>query len=90
MEQTKHLERYCAPTSLDIALFGTIAKVIISENEHELYIQLSQDEKMRWERLGSFFEEVFNEEFISNENFMENCLEMFKDLKKKVEESNGK
>ena len=90
MEQTsRHIEKYCAPSSLDISPFGTIAKVIIDDNHHELYIQLSQTDKMRWERLGMFFEEVFDEEFVSDSAFVGTCLELFKNLKDKDEKQSN-
>lgn len=87
MEQaSRHIEKYCVPSVLNKAPFGTIAKMIIDKekDEYVLYIQLSDDEnKPRWEKLGKFFEEVFDEEFVSNEPFMEMCLALFKNLRDK-------
>lgn len=87
MEQTSRcIEKYCPPSPLDKAPFGTVAKVIIDKekDEHELYIQLSEDDsKIRWEKLGVFFEEVFDKEFVSNTDFMERCLDLFKNLRDK-------
>lgn len=80
------LEKYCAPSSLDKEEFGTIVKVITdsNKNEYELYIQTSQDqEKPSWDRLGSFFEKVFSEDFVSNDLFIETCLDLFKNVKEK-------
>lgn len=87
MEQaSRHIEKYCVPSVLDKAPFGTIAKMIIDKekDEYVLYIQLSEDDqKPRWEKLGKFFEEVFNEEFVSHEPFIDTCLALFKSLKDK-------
>ncbi len=87
MEQTsRYIERYCTPTNLDIAPFGTLSKVIIDENKHELYIQLSHNDKMKWERLGMFFEQIFEGDFISNPDFINTCLDLFKELKDKEDD----
>jgi len=82
MEQSRHIERYCPPTNLDKSPFGTIAKVIIDDGKHELYVQLGDEERSRWERVGTLLEEVFNEEFSSNSPFIDACLKLFKGLEK--------
>lgn len=99
MEQASNIvERYCPPTNLDKAEFGTVIKVIVSSvlNEYELYIQLGKQDKPNWQRLGVFFETVFDQEFVSNTNFVETCLELYKakedkeNVGKKIEDNDRK
>jgi hypothetical protein len=86
----KILEQYCPPTSLDKHPFATIYKIIVDKDrqEYQFFIQLSQDtEHPKWERLGAFFEQVFNYEFIADSGFMGICLDIFVDLQQKKKES---
>lgn len=73
------LQRYCPPTKLDVAPFGTIYHVMVdSDIPQHLYIQVSEDETApQWERMGVFLEKVF-EEFLNDDTFVDECLRLFK------------
>ena len=77
------LVRYCPPTKLDIAPFGTIYHVIVDGDlPAHRYIQTSQDETIpQWERMGVFLEKVY-EESLDDDQFINECLRLFIDNKK--------
>lgn len=69
--------KYCAPTRLDNASFGTIWKVIISEKEYVYYIQLSHEStNPQWEKMSYLFEKAL-ERYVTDDNFMAHLLRLF-------------
>lgn len=67
--------RYTIPTKLDVAPYGTICKVVLDNNQSDLFIQLGATEAS-WRRVGNFLESVF-EDFLHDDGFVEECLRLF-------------
>jgi len=69
--------RYTVPSKLDIAPYGFIAKVMEDDEKFTLWIQLGGLEVPDWKPISKFFELVFSK-LISNEEFMEHLLFLYK------------
>lgn len=81
MKKVEKLIRYCPPTKLDPAPFGTIYHVIGDEAVAEQeYIQVSDKESYpHWERIGDFLEEVFHES-LNDQGFINECLRTYQHM----------
>ena len=70
--------KYSVPNKFMKAPYGTICKVIRDNDELELYIQTSPEEATPiWEKLGHLFEKAFND-FLDKDDFIEDCLRLYK------------
>ena len=70
--------KYAVPTKFMTAPYGTICRVMKDDNELELYIQISPEESIpMWEKLGNLFEKAF-EDFLVNDEFVQDCLRLYK------------
>lgn len=70
--------RYTRPSSLDNEVYGIQWRYMCDNNTHETYIQLSEDaNKPRWEKIGTLFEIAF-EELYERDDFIQECLKLFK------------
>ncbi len=73
----KPLIKYTRPSSYDFAPYLT-QWVLKEDNSKEIYIQLSEEETHpRWKRMGDILELAF-EDFIINQEFLSECLRLFK------------
>jgi len=76
--ETEQITKYTAPNEFDREPFGKIWIEITDDQCPQYWIQLSEDqEHPQWQTMGKFFESVFVK-FIDNNDFMEQCLRLFK------------
>ena len=73
--------KYCTPTRLDCAPFGTMWKVVTSDTEHEYYVQLSHDANApHWEKITYLLEKAL-ERYFADDNFIIEMLKLFESEK---------
>jgi len=70
------LAKFTAPSKIDIAPYKTIWQFIHSDKSYDYYIQMSETETMRWERLGSVLERAFEYHIINDTSFIEDALRL--------------
>lgn len=68
------ISRFCRPTEFDKAEFGKIW--VNLQDESEVFIQLSTDDKPLWKPIGKFFEMTFSK-FYQKPEFINACLELY-------------
>lgn len=71
--------RYSIPGRYELAPFGTIYRVQISDDDtrRELFIQLSTDASTsNWQRVGYLMEEAFCE-LLEDQDFINECLRLY-------------
>ena len=73
------ITRYTTPTRYDKAPYGAICKVV-DEDKYGLYIQVRSDdvEESHWLKMGDFLEIVFKQEILSDRDFIDGCLDLYK------------
>jgi hypothetical protein len=72
------LDKYAIPNKLTKEPYGTVYRVLTGDSEKRYYIQISSEENLpHWESLGDFFETTF-EEFIHQDDFLQDCLRIHK------------
>lgn len=74
------IARYTPPTRFDKSPFGTIVKVILSDDGSifKYYIQIGDQDEMEWVTYGEFLEIVM-ENSLEDNKFMSVALDIIKD-----------
>jgi|SRR5579885_1274724 len=76
MEPLKN--RYCSPTKYDCAPYGAVWVAKVDDNIIDVFVQVSEDASIpHWIKAGVFLEKAF-ENFFMREDFMEECLRLYK------------